>query len=232
MNRVRLPLILVACALVWGCGAAGSAIQGKLVDGRGRPLSGIELIARQKAPVKGYDGLKTRTRSDGTFRFKHLLPASRYSISPVSPSLGTSASFAMEAPPAGETMTLPASLTVRFTSSGNGVIKDSRTGLEWLPAPQSTSMNWLDAVRYAESLSVSMGGKWRLPTREELRGLYDESQQGHADALFRIDCNWVWTSEAKDETDAWFFNFENRYEDGHCKEWLLTRGRVLVVRQG
>jgi hypothetical protein len=228
MNGVSLSIVLLASLFVWGCGNSTVGIQGKVVDGKGRPLSGIEVTARQKAPVGGRDRFETSTGEDGTFRFKRLSPASQYIVSPVSEQWKTSAEVAVQTGRKGSTVARPLSLTVRFTSSDNGIITDSRSGLQWVVYP-GPSMSWTDAVRYAETLPLE-GGGWRLPTREELRGIYNESQSGHTDPLFRINCNWVWTSEAKDARDAWFFNFENRYEDGHCKEWVLTRGRVLVVR--
>jgi hypothetical protein len=90
-------------------------------------------------------------------------------------------------------------------------------------------MTWLDATRYAETLAFA-GGGWRLPTRSELRDIYDDAYEGHADPLFLIDRNWVWTSEVSGTEDAWFSNFENKYEGTHPREWLLTRGRVVAVR--
>jgi hypothetical protein len=228
MKDVALSIVFLASLFVWGCGSSAVGVQGKVVDGKGRPLSGIEVIARQKAPAGGRDRFETSTRKDGTFRFKHLSPASQYIVSPVSDEWKTSAEVAVQTGRKGSTVAQPLSLTVRFTSSDNGIITDSGSGLQWAVCP-GPSMTWVDAVRYAETLSLE-GGGWRLPTRAELKSIYNESQGGHTDPLFRINRNWVWTSEAKDARDAWFFNFENSYEDGHCKEWVLTRGRVLVVR--
>ena len=88
-------------------------------------------------------------------------------------------------------------------------------------------MTWVGA---AGRTAVLPGGGWRLPTRVELRDIYDESYEGHTDPLFLIDRDWVWTSEIADDDQAWFFSFENEYEGTHPKEWLLTRGRVLAVR--
>jgi hypothetical protein len=90
-------------------------------------------------------------------------------------------------------------------------------------------MSWLDAVSYVANLPLA-GGSWRLPSLSELRSIYDESLEPHIDVAFGIDRDWVWSSQTKDDTEAWFFSFENRFEGGHCKEWLLTRGRVLAVR--
>lgn len=227
MNGTRLFLIILFSLVAWGCGNPTTGIRGKVVDGKGRPLSDIDVVARQKVPVKGYDRFETSTARDGTFRFKHLLPDSQYLVFPESDDWKTSASVAVQTAAKGSGIARPVSLTVRFTFL-DGVITDSGTGLQWAVCP-GPSMSWTDAARYAETLSFQ-GGGWRLPTREELRDIYDRSQEGHADPSFRINCNWVWTSEAKGTTDAWFFNFENSYEDGHCKEWVLTRGRVLVVR--
>jgi hypothetical protein len=227
MNRTYLALIILASLLTSGCGNS-AGIEGKVVDGKGRPMSGIEVVARQKAAVRGHEPRETSTGRDGTFRFRHLLPASQYVVTPVSRKWKTSAEIDVQTAPKGHKIARVVSVTVRFTSSDDGVITDSASGLQWATRPGG-SISWTDAAHYAETLSLD-GGGWRLPTREELRGIYDESQEGHVDRSFGINRNWVWTSETKEATDAWFFNFENRYEDGHCREWVLTRGKVLVVR--
>ena len=189
-------------------------------------MADLTVVAKQVSPP----GRQTMTISDtkGAFRFKRLPPAQQYVIFPVSDTWKTSAKVAVKSGPSAQEYELPSPLTVRATLSSDGVITDSRSGLQWVPAPGS-SMTWFDATRYAETLAIG-GGGWRLPTRLELGDIYDESYEGHADPLLLIDRNWVWTSEISATEEAWFFNFENKYEGTHPREWLLTRGRVLAVR--
>ena len=81
-NIVVLFLILMVLTLA-GCGK-NSGVEGKVVDGKGKPLSGVKLIAKQVEPIKGYERFETKTGSDGTFRFNKLYPFSGYILIPTS----------------------------------------------------------------------------------------------------------------------------------------------------
>jgi hypothetical protein len=101
----------------------------------------------------------------------------------------------------------------RFTLR-DGVIDDSLLGLQWVPDPD-WPMTHYEAQNYVRGLSLA-GGGWRLPTRAELRSLYDASKPGLIDPKFKAGGMLVWTSEL-DEADpslAWYFNF---YSGGEYK---------------
>lgn len=103
----------------------------------------------------------------------------------------------------------------RFTLK-DGVIDDSKTGLQWVPAG-NWEMTHYEAEKYVSHLSLA-GGGWRLPTRAELRSLYDASEPGLVDPRFRASGKLVWTSELDaDPSLAWYFNF---YSGG---EFTYTR---------
>lgn len=118
----------------------------------------------------------------------------------------------------------------RFCLKG-GVIDDSGSGLQWVPAPKS-AMNHYQAEKYVQNLSIA-GGGWRLPTRAELRSIYDASKPGLVDPMFKVGGWLAWTSEV-DETDpsiAWYYNFNSGGEykyarDCACNEYFYT----LAVR--
>jgi hypothetical protein len=59
----------------------------------------------------------------------------------------------------------------RFSLEG-GVIYDSQLGLQWAPVNYERGMSHLKAAKYARNLNLA-GGGWRLPTRYELKSLYD-----------------------------------------------------------
>ncbi len=93
----------------------------------------------------------------------------------------------------------------RFTLK-DGIIEDSLLGLQWGPAPDR-EMTYYEAQEYVQNLRVA-GGGWRLPTRAELRSLYDASRPGLVDPMFKISGKLVWSSElAEDPSFAWYFNF-------------------------
>jgi len=75
----------------------------------------------------------------------------------------------------------------------DGVIYDSKLGLEWAPS-NGQVLNHYQAEGYARDLSLA-GGGWRLPTRAELKTLYDKSKPGNVDPVFNVGDKWVWTSQ-------------------------------------
>ena len=115
----------------------------------------------------------------------------------------------------------------RFTLK-DGVIYDSELGLQWAPAPDR-SMNHYQAEEYARNLSLA-GGGWRLPTRAELKSLYDKSKPGGADPKFNVSDCWVWTSELEDPSGAWGFGFFTGGEGSSLRDTSVAVDRVLAVR--
>lgn len=64
----------------------------------------------------------------------------------------------------------------RFQASENGVILDTKTNLEWIVGANEGT-KWNEGYAWVKGLGNKFGGGWRLPTVEELRGLY-ESHKG------------------------------------------------------
>jgi tetratricopeptide (TPR) repeat protein len=50
---------------------------------------------------------------------------------------------------------------------------DPATGLMWTKKDNGTDMNWQQATDYCRNLQLAGHGDWRLPTIEELQGIYD-----------------------------------------------------------
>ncbi|MFH1091213.1 MAG: DUF1566 domain-containing protein [Pseudomonadota bacterium] len=89
----------------------------------------------------------------------------------------------------------------------NGVIYDPNTNLEWYAGPDRDTA-WYEADQWVRSLSVG-GGGWRLPWRDELRGLYKKGVGSrNMDPAFGTTGWWVW-SEARDSSSAWGFDFND-----------------------
>lgn len=231
-SLARAFFLILLISLVFGCGEK-AGIEGKVVDGKGNPMGGIKLIAKQVQPIKGYEHFETTTDSDGTFKFKGVFPSSDYVISPWADAWKTEAKTKVQSGPEGQTSMLDKPFMVRYTISKDGVIKDSKTGLEWAPAP-AQSMNWFQADSYARGLRLA-GGGWILPTRAELRGIYDKSTESGADPAFHVDSAVVWTSEFeshnanRDFSTVCLFNFKNvpTHEQSMFASYDF---RVLAVR--
>ncbi len=62
----------------------------------------------------------------------------------------------------------------RFMRYADGIVKDTKTGLEWVAGPDR-DMTWLQARDWVQGLSIDSGG-WRMPTVKELEGLYQKGR--------------------------------------------------------
>lgn len=93
-----------------------------------------------------------------------------------------------------------------FVDNGDGTISDLATGLMWQKADSGATMNWEQALDYAENLDYAGYDDWRLPNAKELQSIVDytrapdarnTAQQGAAiDPIFDITEteSWFWTS--------------------------------------
>jgi formylglycine-generating enzyme required for sulfatase activity len=128
-----------------------------------------------------------------------------------------------------------------FIAYNNGTVSDTRTNLMWAAKDNEADINWANAKSYCENYRGGGYTDWRMPTQEELAGLYDkaktyESECGydaHLTELIRLTCVAPWASDTRNRlfsSDAAFFGFGTggRYwgpqSDG--------KGRALPVRFG
>ena len=65
---------------------------------------------------------------------------------------------------------------VRFVRAANGIITDTRTGLQWLEGPDRKT-TWNQAQIWINSL----GNSWRMPTRAELGEIYIASSSRYVE---------------------------------------------------
>ncbi|MBF0530410.1 MAG: DUF1566 domain-containing protein [Deltaproteobacteria bacterium] len=91
----------------------------------------------------------------------------------------------------------------RFVKSGNNIIFDSKTGLEWFVGPDK-DITWKKAKYWAEHLTAA-GGGWRLPTQQELAVLDDaDLNPRRLDPIFKITGWRVWAVDDSDIGSKWF----------------------------
>jgi len=199
------------------------------VDGKGQPLAGIKVVAKQIQPIKGYEQFETTTGSDGGFRFGKLFPTSEYELIPFSETWSTEKRRTkVESGPEGQTKLLPQPMMLRYTVSKEGVIADSRTGLEWMAGPDQDA-NWHMAQNWTGRLSVA-GGGWRMPTRAELKTIYEKGMgERNIDPVFKTTGWGVWSSESYDSSSAWGFDFLDGPEYWHRRGTALST-RAFAVR--
>ena len=124
-----------------------------------------------------------------------------------------------------------------FTRS-NGIVTDTRTGLQWQDDYSDNSGNvksakWMDAIAYCESLSLGGYDDWRLPNFNELYYIADRSKRNPAiDPTFqntRSDYYWSSTSFVGGEGYAWLVHFRHGYDNGYGKSYSFY---VRCVRAG
>lgn len=95
----------------------------------------------------------------------------------------------------------------RFKARDNGIVLDTKQGLEWFVGPDKDT-TWDEAKSWVANLSVD-GGGWRMPTKEELASLYMKGTGSHnMSPLFKTTGGFVWTDETVSSSYAWGFCFE------------------------
>ncbi|MFA5847779.1 MAG: DUF1566 domain-containing protein [Thermodesulfovibrionales bacterium] len=129
----------------------------------------------------------------------------------------------------------------RFIAYDNGTVLDTKTNLMWATKDNGNNINWANAKIYCENYRGGGYTDWRMPTQNELAGLYDarksrpgacnKSYQIHvATELIDITCFNSWASETQ-STDAasFFFSTNQRFWRPQSTDRI---DRVLPVRSG
>jgi hypothetical protein len=124
-----------------------------------------------------------------------------------------------------------------FVSLGEGVVRDSRTGLVWTSRDSDQVLNWSDADEHCRGLApASNGAKWRLPSTEELASLYDTSMEqpcGGA-AACRIDpaidlsVPYQWSATTPNSNRRTYYDFAFGTQLSPWARPTLTRGTLCT----
>lgn len=97
---------------------------------------------------------------------------------------------------------------------------DPTTGLTWTRMDNGTDVAWQDAVRFCGNLQFAGHTDWRLPTIDELQGIYQSRVSIPAQCCSGLKVNWhvkgnlrlsgwLWSSsKANTASSAWGFNFD------------------------
>lgn len=210
-----------------------SMVEGKIVDVRDQPLGNVKIIATQVRPIKGYEQFETTTATDGVFTFNQLFPNSQYSLQVQGEGATVLQEFTVQTALEEQRVLLP-SLKVHLVSSTEGIITDTLTGLMWAPAPDR-EVTWDQANAYAQNLKLGGYTDWRLPTRSELRSLFDASEEYNPSSdstfnpAFRLTDCCPWSSEVEGSDRAWSFQF-GPVHLGFSHRSRSDSNRVLAVR--
>ncbi|MCX5908573.1 MAG: DUF1566 domain-containing protein, partial [Deltaproteobacteria bacterium] len=131
----------------------------------------------------------------------------------------------------------------RFIAYSNGTVLDTRTNLMWAARDNGSDINWANAKSYCENYRGGGYSDWRMPTQDELAGLYDTAKTYqsecrsifttldlHLTELIRLTCYALWASETRGSEAAFF------YFDSGTRNWYHQSrdlgARALPVRFG
>ena len=115
-----------------------------------------------------------------------------------------------------------------YIAYANGIVKDTRTGLEWFVGPDKNT-TWGEADSWVKKLYLA-GGGWRMPSLDELESLYKKGAgPRNMTPLLKTNGWWVWSGETVGPREARSFAF------GHGFKGWIFRGnsaseRVFAVR--
>ena len=111
-----------------------------------------------------------------------------------------------------------------FIAYDNRTVVDTSTNLMWAAKDNVSNINWADAKSYCENYRGGGYTDWRMPTLDELTGLYEglydtakiyESDCGvkvHLTKLIRLSCSTLWASDTRGSEAASFgFGGTTRY---------------------
>ena len=121
----------------------------------------------------------------------------------------------------------------RFIAYDNGTVMDTESGLMWAVRDNGSDINWQDAKRYCENYHGGGYTDWRMPTQDELAGLYDIAKTYKTTKidivhlLIRITSLSLWASESAGSDATSFSFYDGRRFQIHDSTAL---GRVLPVR--
>jgi hypothetical protein len=116
-----------------------------------------------------------------------------------------------------------------FVDDNNGIVYDKETCLEWYVGPDRDT-TWYKAKSWVQNLTVG-GGGWRMPTREELKTLYNKGAgKRNMTPLLKTTGWWVWSAETKDSSSAWGFYFIHGSEYWYSRDSSYYGERAFAVR--
>jgi hypothetical protein len=98
----------------------------------------------------------------------------------------------------------------RFVANADSTVTDTSTGLMWAAKDNGSKLNLENAKSYCEDYSGGGYTDWRMPTLNELSGLFDPNENSvkgfHLSPLIRLSACCPWASETRGSRAA-FLNF-------------------------
>ena len=115
-----------------------------------------------------------------------------------------------------------------YIAYANGIVKDTSTGLEWKAGPDKNT-DWNEARSWVQSLNLD-GGRWRMPTMDELDGLHKDGKgDRNMTPLLKTKGWWVWSYEKMDSVNAGIYSFRFGRGDWYYRNFKRNT-RAFAVR--
>jgi Protein of unknown function (DUF1566) len=137
--------------------------------------------------------------------------------------------------------------TVRFQDNGNGTVSDLQTGLMWQKGDSfkhaQKGLSWYQAWEYVDKKNgekFAGYNDWRLPTLDELHGIWDpnlplKSKDGEPIGLPAVFADsgsyYLWTSNERNLDHAWYFGLGQKEDYFNLKETGDLDQGVKMVRK-
>ena len=100
----------------------------------------------------------------------------------------------------------PQSFSIKTNASGENIVVDNYTGLEWQQVLSEETFTWEDAITHCENLNYGGYTDWRLPDPIELLPIVNHSKSSPAvDALYFQISSDAWSSKSHNTTNALSF---------------------------
>jgi hypothetical protein len=239
VTNLLVTCIMVAMVCLFGCGKK-SGLEGKLVDGKGKPMAGAKVVAKQVQPIKGYEQFEATTGTDGGFKFDKLFPASAYELITYSDGSTKSLSIKTESGLEGQTKILPDPITIRLQFSKDGAtVLDTKTGLMWAQNANivGRKMKWTEALAWAKGLDIGGHKNWRVPSQDELEQFKKLAGNEKPFEYFtnmgfkNVQADLYWTATIGGWIGAWVVGMEDKRTYGNGSE-KVDDYYVWPVRSG
>jgi hypothetical protein len=146
----------------------------------------------------------------------------------------TPEAVARKEPPTARTHIRPLNDQEKRAEAAGLIWIDPATGLLWTKKHNPGSVKWQKAVSHCQQLELAAHHDWRLPTIDELQGIYIgpggagflDYKPGYAKGNMRLFSKWS-SSSGTGPNDAWMFNFMDgkRYsfdKEGYSKDVICV----------
>ena len=102
---------------------------------------------------------------------------------------------------------------IRFVYNDNGTVLDTRTNLMWAAKGSGENINWAKAKSYCKNYRGGGHTDWRMPTQDELAGLYDRADLNYHKTPYFL--HFLWASETRGSDAAGFDFIRGERSWGH-----------------